>query len=167
MPDYTSNNTLRIAKRFQNSKRPYLLVNPLQAKHIPVRPSQAADMMEALGDLLARKYPQTKLVIGFAETATAIGAVVAERIAPDCVYVHTTREQFPAANQWIEFLEEHSHAVEQKLRGDQLPEWLADTECVILVDDEISTGKTLMNMIRELKEQYPAFSEKKMVAAPF
>lgn len=165
MPDYTSNNTLRIAKRFQNSKRPYLLVNPLQAKHIPVRPSQAADMMEALGDLLARKYPQTKLVIGFAETATAIGAVVAERIAPDCVYVHTTREQFPAANQWIEFLEEHSHAVEQKLRGDQLPEWLADTECVILVDDEISTGKTLMNMIRELKEQYPAFSEKKMVAA--
>lgn len=74
-------------------------------------------MMEALGDLLARKYPQTKLVIGFAETATAIGAVVAERIAPDCVYVHTTREQFPAANQWIEFLEEHSHAVEQSSGG--------------------------------------------------
>lgn len=161
MPDYTSNNTLRIAKRFQNLKRPYLLVNPLQAKHIPVRPAAALDMMGTLGDLLARNYPETRLVIGFAETATAIGAVVAERIAPECVYVHTTREAFPEAGHWIEFLEEHSHAVEQKLRGDQLPEWLANTDCVILVDDEISTGKTLMNMVRELREQYPAFSEKK------
>ena len=89
MPDYTSNNTLRIAKRFQNLKRPYLLVNPLQAKHIPVQPAAALDMMGTLGDLLARNYPETRLVIGFAETATAIGAVVAERIAPECVYVHT------------------------------------------------------------------------------
>jgi adenine/guanine phosphoribosyltransferase-like PRPP-binding protein len=165
MPDYTSNNTLRIAKRFQNLKRPYLLVNPLQAKHIPVQPAAALDMMGTLGDLLARNYPETRLVIGFAETATAIGAVVAERIAPECVYVHTTREAFPEAGHWIEFLEEHSHAVEQKLRGDRLPEWLANTDCVILVDDEISTGKTLMNMVRELREQYPAFSEKKIVAA--
>lgn len=104
MPDYTSNNTLRIAKRFQNSKRPYLLVNPLQAKHIPVRPSQAADMMEALGDLLARKYPQTKLVIGFAETATAIGAVVAERLHRT-VYMSTPRgnsfrRQTSGLNSW-------------------------------------------------------------------
>ena len=165
MPDYTSKNTLCIAKRFQNLKRPYLLVNPLQAKHIPVRPSAALHMMGALGDLLARKYPQTKLVIGFAETATAIGAVAARRIAPDCVYIHTTREAFPAAEHWIEFLEEHSHAVEQKLSGDRLPEWLSRTDCVILVDDEISTGKTLMNMVRELKGRYPALSEKRIIAA--
>lgn len=165
MPSYTSQNTLRIAKRFQNLKRPYLLVNPLQAKHIPVQPLAALDMMGALGDLLARKYPRAKLVIGFAETATAIGAAVAGRIAPDCVYIHTTREAFPPAAHWIEFLEEHSHAVEQKLSGDGLTEWLSRTDSVILVDDEISTGKTLMNMVRELKEQYPALSEKKIVAA--
>lgn len=165
MPSYTSQNTLRIAKRFQNLKRPYLLVNPLQAKHIPVQPSAALDMMGALGDLLVRKYPRTKLVIGFAETATAIGAAVAGRIAPDCVYIHTTRETFPPTEHWIEFLEEHSHAVEQKLCGDGMPEWLSGTESVILVDDEISTGKTLINMVRELKEQYPALSEKKIIAA--
>ena len=35
MPEYTRENTLRIAKRFHNRKRTYLLVNPLQAKHIP------------------------------------------------------------------------------------------------------------------------------------
>lgn len=165
MPDYTKENALRLAKRFQNSKRSYLLVNPLQAKHIPVSPSAALDMMGALGSLLAERYPGTKLVLGFAETATAIGAAVAASMGPDCMYLHTTREAFPQAEQWLEFREEHSHAVEQKLRGDRLPEWLAATHTVILVDDEISTGKTLRNMVAELRRRYPQLVEKQIVAA--
>ena len=130
-----------------------------------MQPSVALNMMGALGDVLASKYPDTKLVIGFAETATAIGAAVASRVAPDCVYVHTTREEFPQAKHWIEFLEEHSHAVEQKLSSDGLLEWLSGTDSVILVDDEISTGKTLINMVRELRRQYSALSGKKIIAA--
>lgn len=35
---YQEKDILRIAKRINNSRRPYLLVNPLQAKHIPVSP---------------------------------------------------------------------------------------------------------------------------------
>lgn len=92
MNTYTADNILRIAKRFNNQKRTYLLVNPLQAKHIPVSPKASLGMMKALGDMLANKYPDTKLVIGFAETATAIGAVVAESFSSKCVYIHTTRE---------------------------------------------------------------------------
>ena len=38
MHPYTAADTLRIAKRYNNPKRSYLLVNPLQAKHIPVSP---------------------------------------------------------------------------------------------------------------------------------
>lgn len=165
MPEYTRENTLRIAKRFHNRKRTYLLVNPLQAKHIPVSPARALEMMDTLGDKLARQYPGARLVIGFAETATAIGAVVAGRISPDCIYLHTTRESFTAAEQWIEFQEEHSHAVEQKLSGDALERWLPATDTVILVDDEISTGKTLRNMVGELKKRYPILGEKRIVAA--
>lgn len=165
MPDYTKEDTLRLAKRFQNSKRPYLLVNPLQAKHIPVSPSAALTMMGALGELLAKQYPNTRLVLGFAETATAVGAAVAASLGPECVYLHTTRESFPQAGQWLEFLEEHSHAVEQKLPGDRLPEWLAATDTVILVDDEISTGKTLRNMVAELEGRYPQLRDKQIVAA--
>lgn len=165
MPNYTISNTLRIAKRFQNQKRPYLLVNPLQAKHIPVQPSEALQMMKCLGMHLAQRYPHTSLVIGFAETATAIGAVVADCMAPGCIYVQTTRETFPQAAHWIEFLEEHSHAVEQKLCADALAQRLAATDTVILVDDEISTGKTLRNMVRELAARYPDFSKKTVVAA--
>ena len=66
---------------------------------------------------------------------------------------------------WALFSEEHSHAVEQKLCGDRLEARLKETEWVILVDDEISTGKTLRNMVRKLREQYPGFGEKRLVAA--
>ena len=63
MNTYTADNILRIAKRFNNQKRTYLLVNPLQAKHIPVSPKASLGMMKALGDMLANKYPDTKLVM--------------------------------------------------------------------------------------------------------
>ena len=115
MHPYTAADTLRIAKRYNNPKRSYLLVNPLQAKHIPVSPAAALEMMGALGNQVAAKYPEARLVIGFAETATAIGAAVAARLGPDCLYVHTTREALDG--DWILFREEHSHAAEHRLCG--------------------------------------------------
>ena len=66
MHPYTAADTLRIAKRYNNPKRSYLLVNPLQAKHIPVSPAAALEMMGALGDQVAAKYPEARLVIGLA-----------------------------------------------------------------------------------------------------
>lgn len=165
MPEYSQNDLLRVAKRVRNAKRSYLLVNPLQGKHIPVSPTKSLEMMNSLGDLLAKKYPGARLVIGFAETATAIGAAVASRFPGECVYLHTTREEVPQVEKWVLFSEEHSHAVEQKLCGDSLSRWFEDTESVILVDDEISTGRTLLNMVRQLREGYPCLSNKKLVAA--
>ena len=165
MTAYTPEETLRVAKRFHNNKRPYLLVNPLQAKHIPVSPVRALEMMEALGAQLAEEYPRTRLVIGFAETATAVGAAVAGRMGEDCIYLPTTREEIPGADGWVLFSEEHSHAVEQKLWAEGLRERIEGSESIIFVDDEISTGKTLRNMIGQLREQYPGVADKQLVAA--
>lgn len=165
MVHYTQENTLRIAKRYQNAKRSYLLVNPLQAKHIPASPSQSLNMMEALGQQIAGKYSGAKLVIGFAETATAIGAVVAGCLGQDCFYVQTTRERFPVSSAWFDFAEEHSHAVEQRLCKEGFDAWLKQTDAVVLVDDEISTGKTLINMVNQIKKSFPELSEKTIVAA--
>lgn len=165
MVQYTQEDTLRIAKRYQNAKRSYLLVNPLQAKHMPVSPSQALHMMETLGQQIAENYPGAKLVIGFAETATAIGAVVAGCLGNDCSYVQTTREDFPVASAWFDFAEEHSHAVEQRLCREGFGAWLGQTDVVVLVDDEISTGKTLINMVNQIKQSFPELSEKTIVAA--
>lgn len=165
MNAYTAEKILRIAKRFNNQKRTYLLVNPLQAKHVPVSPKESLGMMKALGDMLANKYPHTKLVIGFAETATAIGAVVAESFSSKCVYIHTTRENVSGVVKWVEFVEEHSHATEQSLAGDNLSAWISATDSVVFVDDEISTGKTLTNMIDQLKQNYPQLHNKRIIAA--
>ena len=139
MHPYTAADTLRIAKRYNNPKRSYLLVNPLQAKHIPVSPAAALEMMGALGNQVAAKYPEARLVIGFAETATAIGAAVAARLGPDCLYVHTTREALDG--DWILFREEHSHAAEHRLCADQLADWIDRSPAIVFVDDEFSTSR--------------------------
>lgn len=163
MKNYTAAEVLKIAKRHNNAKRAYLLVNPLQGKHIPVSPNSALEMMKTLGDKVAAKYPAAKLVIGFAETATAIGAMVANSLAEDCIYIQTTRENF--SGNFIEFLEEHSHAPQQKLYAENLRAWIDASDTIIFVDDEFSTGKTLRNMIRQLKTFYPNLNGKKLVAA--
>lgn len=165
MRTYSQQDILRVAKRIRNAKRSYLLVNPLQGKHVPVSPSKSLAMMHTLGDSLAAEYPGTKLVIGFAETATAIGAAVASRFSADCVYLHTTREVVPEVREWALFSEEHSHAVEQKLCVDGLLDRIQGTQSVIFVDDEISTGKTLINMIGQLRVCVPCLTEKRLVAA--
>ena len=102
---YKEKDILRIAKRINNGRRQYLLVNPHQAKHIPVAPSKALRMMASLGEVVSEKYNDARLVIGFAETATAIGAVVAKSISDDCLYIHTTRENVNKTVQYVYFTE--------------------------------------------------------------
>lgn len=161
---YTKETTLRVAKRYRNAKRAYLLVNPLQAKHMPVSPTEALTMMQTLGEGLRQEFPGTRLVLGFAETATALGAAVASRLGPDCAFLTTTREAGEGPG-WVHFLEEHSHAAEQKLWGGDLDALLQKTDTVLFVDDEISTGKTLRNMVAQLTRRWPALGEKTLVAA--
>ena len=163
MKSYTAAEVLRVAKRFKNTRRNYLLVNPLQGKHLPVRPTVALEMMNSLGQLVAEKFSAARLVVGFAETATAIGAVVAKNLSDDCFYLQTTRENF--AGNFVEFLEEHSHAPEQKLFADNLSTLIDGTPEVVFVDDELSTGKTLRNIVRQLKKSFPALDGKKICAA--
>ena len=162
--EYTKHSILRIAKRYKNLKRSYLLVNPLQAKHIPVKSSDALNMMRALGNKLKEKYPTASLVIGFAETATAIGAAVADTYGENCKYIHTTRENYPSEEK-VEFKEEHSHAVEQQLLTSNLKQYIEETDAVILVDDELSTGKTLLNIIEVLKNKFSSLETKNIVIA--
>ncbi len=162
--EYRETNVLCLAKRQNNKKRAYLLVNPLQAKHIPTRPREALQMMNTLGTKLAEKYPEAKLLIAFAETATAIGAAAASCMPENCFFLTTTRETIKG-HQWAEFQEEHSHATEQKLCVDSMKDCLRHTETIILLDDEISTGRTIRNMISQLKKIFPEIIRKKVVAA--
>lgn len=162
---YTADDVIRLAKRSNNKKRSYLLVNPLQGKHMPVAPSRALDMMSALGQKILQQHKKARLVIGFAETATAIGAIAAKSLGEKCAYVQTTREKPTGVRRWIEFLEEHSHAPKQRIAVDALEEYLGATDTVVFVDDELSTGRTLGNILTQMKKELPLLREKKIVAA--
>ena len=150
---YTEQNLVRIAKRENNPKRTYLVVNRFQGKHIPVKPHDALAMFCALADTLRASFEEERLlVIGFAETATAIGAAVAAELGAD--YIQTTRELVPDAK-YLYFSEEHSHATEQKLVKNDMDTALGNIDRILFVEDEVTTGRTILNIIEILKKQYP------------
>lgn len=93
------------------------------------------------------------LFIGFAETATALGQAVFS-LFKEAFYLHTTREQIPSIASELNFEEEHSHAVQHRCYPLDL-EILRSARTIVLVDDELTTGKTALNIIREIQKKYP------------
>lgn len=148
---YTESDLVRIAKRENNRKRNYLVVNPLQGKHIPVSPGKALQVFSELAGLLGAYKDERLLVVGFAETATAIGAQLAVELGAD--YIQTTREELPGV-EYLYFSEEHSHATEQRLVKNDLDRSIDKIDRIIFAEDEVTTGKTILNLITVLEQNY-------------
>lgn len=98
--------------------------------------------------------PEKHLIIGFAETATALGHAFFRACDHRASYIHTTREEICGMEPIIRFEEEHSHATSHRMYTEN-ENLLMDHRHIILVDDEISTGKTNLNIIDQLKKAYP------------
>lgn len=148
---YTEN-MVAVAKRENNTKRAYLVVNRLQGKHMPVSPAEAFGMFWALGRKLEDSYQgQPLLLVGFAETATAIGAAIAAKLGT--YYIQTTRECIPGA-EYLYFSESHSHATEQKLVKDGLDRIIEKVGRIVFIEDEVTTGNTILNIIRLIRCHY-------------
>lgn len=149
---YTEKDLVRVAKRKNNKKRNYLVINQLQGKHIPVKGKTAFKLFDELAHLLKKEYANQKLLlIGFAETATAIGARVAIQL--NSLYIQTTREPMPDV-EYLYFSEEHSHATEQKLVKNDIDSCIHDIDRIIFIEDEVTTGNTIRNIIRIIKNTY-------------
>lgn len=148
---YPAEELFRLAKRENNAKRGSLIVNLRQGKHVPVSPSQALELFDILAERVCGGLCGEKvLVAGFAETATAIGAELAARIGGETVYIHTTREKFPPEMRLADFSEEHSHAAEQNLYSSCGRDILKGVDRIIFAEDELTTGKTILNFISAL-----------------
>ncbi|WP_329339687.1 phosphoribosyltransferase [Streptomyces sp. NBC_00663] len=140
----------------RNPKRAHLLVSNVLGKHVPQSPTVVYGHGFALGrrvrDLLGEEAA-TAVVLGYAETATGLGHSVADGLGT-APYLHSTRRPVPGVAQAGGFEESHSHATSHLL----LPEdtgLLAGDGPLVLVDDEFSTGNTVLNTIRDLHERYP------------
>jgi hypothetical protein len=112
------------------------------------------EMIEAYS-LLNALYLELKdspLIIGFAETATSLGHSFFDCIG-NAYYFHTTRELVKNERLNLYFQEEHSHAVDQHCYINE--KQINNSKPIILVDDEITTGKTAINIIRNIHSKYP------------
>lgn len=94
------------------------------------------------------------IFIGFAETATALGHAVFSSFSLNAKYIHTTREKIENLQPTITFEEEHSHATSHRVYALE-KEFFQEQSEVVLIDDELTTGKTAVNIIRKIKEVYP------------
>lgn len=168
-----------VANRANNPKRNFLFVSKLLGKHIEVNPNVCkaagrllasllynnkdvnSDLMVSLikgeeidNEAILRELNspietnEKNFVLGFAETATGLGMSVASSIE-NSHYQTTTREDIIDIRDMLSFEEEHSHATSHKCFT-MYPNKIKEADRIILVDDEITTGKSMRNLIREL-----------------
>ncbi|MGZ0039883.1 phosphoribosyltransferase family protein [Paenibacillus ottowii] len=107
-----------------------------------------------MDERLAFAFPEPIKFVGFAETATALGHSMYRLFDDGATYIHTTREDIPGLQPIIRFEEEHSHAVDHRCYALNEDAFAGDGP-IVLVDDEITTGKTTLNIIRDIQEHFP------------
>ena len=146
-----------------NKKRGFLFVSRVLGKHLPTKPSMMRDIYRKLAKDIKRQISdRPTLIIGFAETATALGHGVYDSLRDDfnitdSFYIHSTR--FNTAQEvFFNFFEEHCHAPSHIFympKDKSLIKMLDKIENVVLIDDEVSTGNTANNLVNELKKVLP------------
>jgi len=177
--DLNLDDLVSIGYRDNNSKRNFLFISKVLGKHIEVKPNicrvtgfllvstilgttketsilinyikNYKDNDININEVMKLTYRTNEklVVIGFAETATGIGMSVASAIE-NSYYVTTTRENIEGIKSFLNFEEEHSHATTHKCFPEDIYK-LREADRIILVDDEITTGKSMLNIIKELK----------------
>jgi len=153
----------------RNRKRGFLFVSKVLGKHIPVRPALMRQSHHDL-TLLLPELPGPVLFVALAETATALGQGLFEHWLRhtgrgDALFLHTTRYRLrrPLA---LTFDESHSHAPEHLLYRPVAPEdakLFHSARTLVLIDDEISTGATLVNLARACLRLNPSLASVHLV----
>lgn len=141
----------------RNPKRAHLLVSHVLGKHVPQTPSVVYGHGVRLGRrvhaLLGAREAARAVVLGYAETATGLGHAVADGLGT-APYLHSTRRPVAGVAPAGGFEEAHSHATSHLLLPSD-PALLAGDGPLVLVDDEFSTGNTVLNTIRDLHARHP------------
>lgn len=147
-----------------NPKRAFLFLSKVLGKHYPSIPSEMASVHRQLAGTVPHASGPV-VFIGMAETATGLGQGCFEAWSDDhpnanALYLQTTRYRVPGA-EWLKFDESHSHAPRLFFH---LPQRSADRAIlaaasqVVLVDDELSTGNTFVNLVAALRAVMPKLS---------
>jgi len=146
-----------------SSKRKFLLVSKVLGKHYPVSPKTMSWSYRALARaVLKNGVGGCSLWIGMAETATGLGYGVFEAAChagvQNALFIQTTRYHLDNIER-LEFEEAHSHATDFFLYYPVHPDYrkrFLNAETLVLIDDEISTGKTFLRLIKAYQRVNPS-----------
>lgn len=144
-----------------NRKRGFLFLSKVLGKHWPARPSRMRDLHRFLASGL-RLGPGPWLFVAMAETATGLGqgvfeAALEQHPRAKSLFLHSTRYRLDG-HPYLGFQEHHCHAPDQYLyepiRAEHRDLFETARE-LIVVDDEISTGSTLCNLVDAYRARNP------------
>ncbi|WP_411840019.1 phosphoribosyltransferase domain-containing protein [Paracoccus sp. ME4] len=153
-----SEDELFVMAERENPKRGFLFVSKVLGRHIPVTAARHRRILQLLAGM-ARPHIAPEggvLVMGYAETAVGLGAGIHDALVDllpgdaSMGYLPTTRHPQGRAV-WFEFSEDHSHATGHHVLVPSDPALALIAErarTLVLVDDEVTTGKTFLNLIR-------------------
>ncbi|MCF7970228.1 MAG: phosphoribosyltransferase family protein [Methylococcaceae bacterium] len=159
--DFELNELTDYAAR-QNPKRGFMFVSKLLAKYWPSQPAEMLRMHQYLAQALAQSIVGSSVFIGMAEAAAGLGQGVYEAYLEQTdqsehLFIHTSR-YFLNAVQALDFQEQHSHASQFYLYVPyerNLKNTFLYAQTLVLIDDEITTGTTFVNLITAYKKVNP------------
>lgn len=148
-----------------NAKRGFLVVSKVLGRHMPARPREMQEAVDALtARLLAQveDIPGPVIFIGLAETAVCLGQSVHDAFGRlsgrgDTLFLHTTRQKIDATV-IATFAEPHSHAAMHLIYApgcETHRNLMTEARSLVLIDDEVSTGVTLVNLAEAMRPHLP------------
>ncbi|MDD5273089.1 MAG: phosphoribosyltransferase domain-containing protein, partial [Methylovulum sp.] len=154
-----------------SSKRKFLLVSKVLGKHYPVLPRLMYWSYRALARaVLGSGVGDGSLWIGMAETATGLGygvfAAACQEGLQNTLFMQTTRYVLEDCER-LAFEEAHSHATDFFLyypTQTAHKQLFVQARTLVLIDDEISTGKTFLRLIKAYQTVNP-FLEKVFIVS--
>lgn len=148
------NNLIAYGSRI-NTKRRFFFISKVTGKHLPTKPSDIQKTYCELSKMIPKSNDFT-LFIGLAEAATALSqGVFKEYGSKNSFFIHTTRYKTKEKMLFC-FQEEHSHAplhIVYKPKG-KFAQELKKVKRIVFIDDEVTTGKTVDNMIEKMKSLF-------------
>jgi hypothetical protein len=147
-----------------NAQRPFVFVSKVLGKHWPAKPETLTETHRLLAEKIGRLEPPV-IFMAMAETAIGLGRGVFEQWysitgEENSLFCHTTRYNLekPLA---FRIDESHSHARDHLIYepdGDEKKAVFSQAKSLVLVDDEISTGRTLSSLAQAYAQKNPFLS---------
>lgn len=139
--------------RRMNPRREHLIVSRRLAKHLPTPGATAAQDGRLLAARISRMSTGNVHVIGLSETATGLGLMVSRSLRAHS-YTATSRRDLGTECEFVNFREEHSHAPGHALCS-RFTDQVTAGDTLLIVDDEVTTGSTVGNLIARLLPLLP------------